>query len=478
MKRNIIASLLIFFSAFFLYSSCAKIDTTSIGSGLIPVVDNINTFDTVLEVITDNKLFDDTTRMLYTSFHALGIIENDAEFGKTTAAIYASFTPVTYKAYPFIKKDTVIVDSVVLSLAYVRSYGDSNSIEQFDVREMDVHSGFTDSLYFLNSPDFQVNANLLGSSVVDFHKLKDSVVYKNAKDTIRTFSELRIHLDTSFARRFINYDTTNVYNNDSAFKTAFKGLEIRPNEGSPSKNGLAYFNLDDNARTRITFYCRVQNNGKTDTIAPQFNYTNDPHANLIRRTPGNEYLSNINNGNPNDEKLYIQSAPGSYALLTIPGLSQLSNRVIHRAELIFDKYPSVEDFYAPPGFLFVEALNAAGDTAFTIRNDFVPVGSNAVGYDLNSLGGNLHRNQYILLLTRYIQSIVTKGYSNPKLRVYAPYTTRPYYIQQNTDTYDPSPANRPRIVLNAPVATGRVVLYGGGTAEPKKARLRIIYSKI
>ncbi len=34
------------------------------------------------------------------------------------------------------------------------------------------------------------------------------------------------------------------------------------------------------------------------------------------------------------------------------------------------------------------------------------------------------------------------------------------------------------VILNTPIAAGRVVVYGGGTTDPKRLRLRIIYSKI
>jgi hypothetical protein len=85
----------------------------------------------------------------------------------------------------------------------------------------------------------------------------------------------------------VDYDTTagDAYNNDSIFMTKFRGLEVRATEASPVKRALAYFNLNDNTKTRITFYCRIQNNGKTDTIAPYFFYTaRSPQANMVRST--------------------------------------------------------------------------------------------------------------------------------------------------------------------------------------------------
>jgi hypothetical protein len=458
-------------------SSCSKIDTTDLGNELIPAVDNVTTFETVFNIITDNKLSNDTTRMLDDEEHGIGIIENDPDFGKTVAATYASFTPATFRTYPFVKKDTVVIDSVVLSLAYASVYGDSTSIQQFEVKEIDkrFQPQLKDSLYYLSAPDFPTMPEVIGTASIHFLSLNDSVVYRNATDTVRTSSELRIKLDTGWARKFVNYDTTTAYKSDTAFFENFPGLQVTTSESSPSKTAIAYFNLTDADRTKMTFYCRVQNNGHTDTIAPSFGFNSGRHANIIRRTPANSYLATVNNAAPNDEVLYIQSAPGSYTTVEVPGLDTFknTNRLIHRAELIFEKYPSNEGSLAPPPYLFVEAVSTTGDSAFTIRNDFVPIQSSP-GYDLNAMGGVLRNNQYVFNLSRYIQSIVTQKYTSYKLRVFAPFATQPYYIPEHTD----QPSSKIGIILNTPVAAGRVVLYGGGSLDPKHARLRIIYSKI
>jgi hypothetical protein len=457
-----------------LLGSCSKIDTTDLGNELIPAADNVNTFETVLDVITDNQLFSDTTRMLDDEAHAIGIIDNDPEFGKTEAFTYASFTPQAYRAYPFVKRDSVIIDSVVLSLAYAGVYGDSSSVQEFEVKEIDNRFvPFTDSLYYLTAPEFPVADDVIGTATVNFLTLNDSVKYKNSDESVATVNELRIKLDTSWARRFVNYDTTTAYRDDTVFKKNFGGLRIKATETSPTKNAIAYFDLSDDDRTRITFYCRIQNNGKADTISPYFSHTNDPHANIIRRDPQNDYLANVTNNVPNDEKLYIQSTPGSYATIKIPGLDTLNNRVIHRAELILEKYPGNDGFYSPPALMFIDAISSTGDSAFTIRNDFIPVNA-APGYDLTALGGTLKNDQYVFNLSRYVQSIVTKKFPSYTLKVYAPFTTQPNFIPEYTD----KPSGKLGVIVNTPVASGRVVLYGGGSTDPKRVRLRIIYSKI
>jgi hypothetical protein len=477
--RNILALFAALLTGILIFGSCNKIDTTDLGNELIPGSDNVATLDTTLYVLTDNLLTPatDTVKMLYTELHTAGVIENDAEFGPTETHFYTSFVTSQSHTYPFVKKDSVQIDSVVLSLGFKQLYGDSNSIENFEVREIFNGFQFKDTGYQIDNPDLPVRPEVLGNRSVLFSTLNDSEIYKNAKDTVHNAGEFRIKLDTAWARRFVSYDTSGVYYSDSSFMEVFKGFEVRVNEGASSvKKALAYFDINDNARTRITFYCRVQNNGRTDTIAPYFMHKNGmAEANIVRRTPANGYLANLNNGLPNDEKIYLQTTPGSYAKVSIPALDSLDNRVIHRAELICDRFPSAEDnFYPAPPYMFIDAFSTTGDSIFTIRNDFVFTNTGR-GYDLTSLGGQLrNNNQYVFNLTRYVQSIVTKKQTNYTLRISAPFTVVPWEL-----TTSDQPFRRVPMVLNSTLAGGRVVLYGGNNADAtKRMRLRIIYSKI
>jgi hypothetical protein len=474
-NRKIFVFVLTALTGLFVYTSCTKLDTTDLGSELIPVVDNIHTFEAILDVETNNFPYGDTTRLSNSFLHALGIIQDDPEFGRTQANMYLSLTPAVYGTHPFAVQDSIVVDSVVLSLAYGTLYGDSTSIQKVEVFQIDPTGNFKDSVFHINEPDFALLPATLGSKDVDFTTLNDSVYYTVSNDTVRTASELRIKLDTAFARQFINYDTANQYKSDSAFTIYFKGLAVKINDGaSAGKRALAYFDVTNTDRTKLTFYTRSINNGVTDTGATVFSYGGGAQANLIRRTPAHNYLAYLNNGTPSDDKVYIQSTPGSYATVKIPGLDTFKNvnRVIHRAELIVEQTPSaLDNIYTPPPFLFVDAINAAGDSAFTIRNDFIPT-TDGSGYDVSSIGGVYSSNKYIFTLTRYLQSVVTKKQPYYTLRIYAPLYVSPYYQQSNMVS-----VKLPFLYVNEPVSYGRLVA-GGGSATSQKMRIRIIYSKI
>src|SRR5690606_37736539 len=127
--------------------------------------------------------------------------------------------------------DSVVIDSIVLAIPFSSLYGDSNSVQQFEVYQIDPGAGFQDSLYEINTAPFSVLPGVLGSKLVNFSTLNDSVHYVNftstsstVTDTVGTTNLLRIQLDTAFGRQFLNFDTATQYKTDSAFFSQFKGL--------------------------------------------------------------------------------------------------------------------------------------------------------------------------------------------------------------------------------------------------------------
>src|SRR5262249_45918165 len=134
----------IFFSSLTFLSSCKKInEATTLGDDLIPAVDNVHTFEVALSTITNNALFIDTTVVGYNDFVTLGDF-NDPEFGHTHANTAFNIIPSTIGVYPFVKQDSLEIDSVVLSLSYHGAYGDTvnDGIQTLRVFEIDPNSGF------------------------------------------------------------------------------------------------------------------------------------------------------------------------------------------------------------------------------------------------------------------------------------------------------------------------------------------------
>ncbi len=456
--------------------SCTKInDATSLGNGLIPPVDNINTFETVLATETDNFILPDSTRVLSTDMMALGYINQDDAFGQLKADGYFSIIPANLMIYPFYRKDSIIaVDSVILSLSYLGTFGDTNSTSTLRVFEIAQQAGFSDTtLYRYDNPDFATRSQELGSKSYLLKRLKDTVTVIRRRDTTKLVNVIRIPLDNSFGVRLTNYDTSassnGGYRSDSIFKKLFRGFAIK---ADAIGNGLTYINPTD-ANTKLIVYYRVRKNGSLDTTFTEFFHSKTTQANLVKRTPGGEWGSYLTNNQTRDDKVFIASTPGSYATIRIPGLDTLSNVVVHKAELILTPLPtSQQRAFAFPQRLLLDRVNARGDTALTfdldmgIRDNF-----GSFAYDNSRFGGSLLRDStYRFDITRYVQKIVTNDSTNYKLRVYAP---------GRTNLFSPLYKYWGAVYVNDLVAYGRAVFAGGNFINPsKRLRLRIIYSKL
>ena len=479
MKNNKTALLIIAIvgTVAILFSGCKKInEATELGGGLIPPIDNINTFETYLDIETDNKLFSDTTKVYYSDDLALGNIGNDPEFGYTHADAYFNISQgYDYAYHPFINKDSVIIDSVILSLAYHEAYGDTNSFQTVRVFEIAQNAGFNDTTaYKYDHPDFFTTGSELGSKTYQIKSVDDTVLHIRKKDTTKLANVIRIPITNQFGERLKNYDTTNTANggfrNDSIFKTLFRGFAIKADN---SGEALTYISPSDNSNTKLIVYFRVTKNGVIDTTSTEFSHLTGGQANKIKRTPGGGWDSYLTNGNPTDDKIYLQSAPGSYASLLIPGLDTFKNSVIHRAEIIATPLRSAQDeVFVQPLSLFLDRINPTGDTASTFDIDMnLSNNYTTYSYDISYFGGLLKTDStYRFNISRYVQNIVTTRNINYKLRLYSP--IRAY-------VYSPGFKAINQVYVTDRPGYGRVVLAGGNYINAaKRLRLRIIYSKL
>lgn len=457
------------------FLSCKKInEATELGGDLVPAVDNINTFEAVLNTETDNRIFGDTTRTYYTDNVALGKI-NDPVFGKTSADVYFNVSSSAYGTNPF---DSLIgIDSVILSLAYLNTYGDTNSQHSVSVYEIAQNSNFSDTInYYYNAnrqSEFAITGSALGSKTFTTAGLKDSIQLIRPGDTTKVANVIRIPLSNNLGTRFSTYDTaasTNGgFHNDSLFKTLFRGFKIK-SESSTGTGGLVYLSLSDQ-KTQLTVYYKKTLNGKPDTTSFHFYHTTRGQANLITRTPEGNYAGTLGNSTPNDAELYIQSAPGTYASVVIPGLDTLKNKVVHRAELVAYRVSTPgdrSDIFTPPTQLFLDRKHA--DTALLLEKDIAMNSDGSLNFQ--TFGGSLKLdNTYRFNITRYVQEIITRHTPNDTLRIYAPLRTDLWIPTSKTYYYN--------LPVLSQVAYGRVVLAGGNYADPNmRLRLRVIYSKL
>ncbi len=486
---------------------CTKLDTTTLGSDLIPAVDNINTFADTLDIETTQGIFNDSFRIGRSESHALGLISNDPLFGSTDARVYFQPKPNFYPFYLGTRGDTIVaIDSIVLSIAYTGAWGDTTVPQQIKVHAIN-DINFADSVYRRAQTIgyTATTGDLLGSASVDLRTLKNVVKFNQGKDS--TTNQVRIKLSDAFRDQFFNNRDTNLpaaankpFLSDSLFRKFYNGFAVSSTAG----NALMYVNLLD-VKTRLEIYVRKKNagTGKLDStynslglLASSGNIafvTPSATANFISRS----YPANVLNPPPGE--LYLQTGPGTFANLKIPGLTGMSNRIVHRAQISIEQLPDnsiTDSIFSVPTFMYLDlkdtgttkwkplyfdlSPNARYDPDFKSGFPYFPA-SGQIDYSYfggiarkrtNALGVKVW--YYDLNVTRYVQQIITKGEINYELRLFPGFTT--VYPQYGT-TANPAAV----ISLNNPLAQGRIRVKSGNFPDPEKKvkmRLTMVWSKI
>lgn len=471
-----------------LVSSCKKInDPLTIGDDLIPAVDNISTFDTTLEVEVYNGVFSltppdvDSLRSRGGDTHFLGNITNDPLFGASSGTIFTQLKPSGFRfSFPFSKPDSLIgLDSVVLVLKYLNTFGDTTIPQSLSVYEIDQSSNFKwDSSYLVRQNNITYS-NLLGTATYTPKDLDDSIhLFKDSAS-----HQLRIKLDNTFGQRLLDYDSStagkNAYATDSIFNTFFNGFAI-----VPGGTGNALIGIDLSS-SKLSIYYKYKN-GKTDTTVTNFAFTSaSASANYIQRDYSASQLFTYQGLTTPQDFAFIQAQPGTFAKIKIPGLSNLSNRIIHRAELIVKQTYTdpLDAIFPPPQYLYLDAFDSAKNLYRAIPYDMNPRNPNTgsiisenptFGFKgKNATDGANIVKEWKLNISRYVQNIVMGKEPVYTLRLHAPYISLNTFGTGGVDQFFAS-------YVNTASTEGRVKLYGGDAmgTNPNRMRLRIVYSKI
>ena len=473
---------------------CTKLDTTSLGGDLIPGADKLATDTLHIPVETTSFIENDTSVIDKNDQHVIGFI-NDPLFGTTTAAAYFQMLPTLYPfSYP-VQKDSLFLDSVVLSLAFNGAYGDTGALSKVSVYKITDASFKSNKRYKVNEGLNFSPADFLGSKTFRSTDLRNG--YKLAYKTDSVFNQLRVKLDNTFGRLLLDQDNiTGAFRNDSIFKAFLKGLVVVP-DSLTSGNVINYYSLA-NINSRINIYYRyTKRTGGLDTTIANLTFVSD----TIRSANANKIYRNYNgsiaqpyltSGLPSS-LAYLQTAPGTSVKVKAPKLSTLAGKkyIIHRAELV------VRQIYQGPVSLETILLQPTVNL-FTIGTDgknasipfdssvyFVPPSSfdfnrNVFLADLSNIssqnytGGaptfftNLSGNivaEYRLNISRYVQNIINGKTALRDFKLEAPFFAN----------YGFSPYNISSAASINPIAYGRVQV-GGGTHPQYPMFVRIYYS--
>lgn len=478
-NRSLLNGFLIVFSAIFL-SQCTKIKGTDIGAELLPVVDNIITFDTTFEVIASTYVTPDSLAPRIgrdangnAGQYILGHISNDPQFGKTTASIFFELLPPGFPYFFQNTSDSLYLDSAVLCLRWTNTFGDSNALQTINVHRVSELLR-VDTVY--NTNKNVRYGELIGTKTFAPKELDDSI-YTFRQTRI---NQLRIKLNNTFSRSLLAFDTSarSPYYNDTIFRDFFKGFALVPQTNGTSANALMSFAMSDSS-THLRLYYRYDKNGIRDTTYRDFKFNSlypGAGVNYVQRVyNGSEASLHLGDKPRGDSLVYLQTAPGTYALLNIPGLNEFKqkkgNVIVHLAKLSMQEAETPgrrPSLFGTPEYLYLEYLDTLKNAFSPLYDDafldgqFEPLFFGGRRKYVNDFSNNLV-SAYDMNITRYVQGIITRNNPNFKLKLYAPYAVR---YEDLLITF----------ALNN-LSRGNVVL-GGGSHSTKKMKFRVIYSKL
>jgi hypothetical protein len=261
---------------------------------------------------------------------------------------------------------------------------------------------------------------------------------------------------------------------------------------------LIYVNIADTA-TKLEVHYRKKNGGAVDTVYSSLRLNpsmatvtaSKPEvsnsANYIERTRPAWITSPQP---PNATEHYLQTAPGTFVNLNIPGLATMSNRIIHRAEIIIEQIPTdpvLDEIFIAPNFLYLELKDTTAiprwkpiyydlNTSQLYDPDYrtaIPYVPSQIDFQYfggyrksktDPLTGKLIKH-YHFNITRYVQHIVTNHLYSYDMRLTAPNNL--FYPQYSTT----------HIPYGNDIAFGRVKI-GSGSNPNYRMRLRIVYSNL
>lgn len=473
---------------------------SDVGQGLIPEVDNIHTFDTIVEVETYNHLFTAATDSFNTTpadIQFLGLISDDPIFGETDARLFFQLYPGTGKRVFVGPVAGRVIDSAVLSIPYSGTYGDTLAPQNLEVSEIAQSTDFKsipysinplnntmsykrDSAYSIRYNNFQLSGVIGGKTVIPA-ALRDSTLIIRG-DTSKVVNMIRIRLDDDFGQRLLNYDTiglNDAYSSDSAFRKRFKGFAIKSSSG----NGIMGLSARGATMTIYYRYSDIQLQSKDTTATFVFHNDSSAYANYVGRDYSGTQIATTASDNVEDQIVYIQNTPGTYATLKIPALANMGNRIVHLAQLQIESVHDQSDtIFRAPSVMFMDVYDAAANKyafvpySFNFSQSGEPgldnFGSYAI-YNKDEAGNSIR--QWRFNLTRYVQNIVNNRIKNNELRLYAAPLVSLNFWSPATNSYQENVQGNVNLGMNA--VFGRVRL-GGGTHPTQKMKMRIVYSKI
>ncbi len=373
--------------------SCNK-EFDKIGLDIQPAEDKLNVKYNDTTTLVTYSVREDSIPTGNSSVSLLGSYK-DPIMGKSTASIYTQLR-LSIAGYNF--GEAPILDSLILSLAYSGSYGDTTTSQTVKVYEL---SGklYPDSSYYSNHNIQKCDVELANYTFIP--KPHDSVVVGN--DTLPP--QLRINLSSitsELGNKLLNASETDLEDNEN-FLEFFHGLFITA-EPVEADGAILYFDLMSTISQMVIYY----QNAEEDSL--QFNFViNDNCARFNNYNHNNyedaipEFKNQVLNSDTSlgDNMLYLQALGGVKTKIRFPNIKDFissGNIAVNQAMLIIKGIEENDD-YEPPSRLALVKINEEGKTEILIDQyeGDIYFGGTYISSD----------NEYRFRISRHIQHLLT-----------------------------------------------------------------------
>lgn len=325
-----------FLLAVFLLFSCKKTFTEVGKSGIdaagLLAAGAIDTFTletyTVLNdsVVTKNPLA-----------NVLGEI-NDPVFGKTKASFYTQLRLNSVNPN-FGDLAEIKMDSVVLAMQFSNYTGDF-SAQNIEVYELDEAILSDTAVRYYEFSSLPTKANNLVDP--NFALIKPEPIANAIVDTVSVAPQMRVRLDTNFAKTMIleaNNNASSFASNEN-FLAYFKGLYITTNNAPQpvGKGGLFGFSMSSSASKVTLYYHKLELVASVPTwVKKSYDFVISSASQSFNRMEfdrtGSKVEAALNDKSKGLTEFYSQTV-GVGAVVHIPGLSNLpKTAIVHKAIL-------------------------------------------------------------------------------------------------------------------------------------------------
>lgn len=467
-SKNLIKALAVC-TGFFSLAACKENSITKSG-GLIPEVDNINTFakaasdfnitfshGTTDAIITSNFTYDRNGGSSPLSAVMIGAY-TDPFFGQTVASAHFQMTPYSDK---FKFPDGAVIDSAVLVLPYIvgsvagNAYGDTTGTQTWKVYKND--AALEKSKVYYSSDNIATGA-LIGTGTVHYDQFKKDTQQIIAATNDTTTSQLRIKLNQSFAEEVFAADSS-VFKNTTSFREYLKGITISPDLTQP-QGLLAYFLFSPS----LTLEQKMLSSARIE-----FHYhtpTDTTFSSIVVRPSVCAYFSEIKHNNStfpvaelltrNSDSILIQSQPGVRTDITLTGLNDIPLSVVNKAELVF----TVQN----PALAYLLPFSPVVPVLVNDNGTEIPL------YERIDNNGSAN-DAGITMVNPYAQKVTIGGVSYTQFKINIPRTIQQYVserkdkvtIRLKGTAYDPG--------------IYRILAYGLNSSDDLKFKFNLIYTK-